>query len=293
MIGDQDDIIARLKGALPARWFPTDSPNLDAWLSGPAFVLAGIYSLIQYAILQTRIKTATDGWLDLIARDFFARRFQRRAAEQDDSYRTRIIAEIFRTRATRPGLISALTDLTGQAPIIFEPARVTDTGAYGGPYFAYGGTSLPMTGITADSTTITTDSTIVTADADATPFAGFGGWGSLDYPDQLLVTAFRSLGDGISLVNGYGGYAGGYGVGSIEYTNVDDIEGPITDAEIYDTIARTVAAGVTAWTRILSGIAPIPVIPVPALPSSLDELGLPGGGELGIPGGVDTLGVPS
>lgn len=252
MTGDQADVLSRLKTVLPARWFGTNTPILDALLSGPAYVLSGIYGLIQYAILQTLITTATDGWLDLIARDFFGRFFQRRTGELDDPYRARILKEIFRPRATRPAIVEVLTDLTGRAPIVFEPARVADAGEYGGPFFAYGGSALPMTGITADSTTITADSTLVTADAAGTPFAGVGGWGSLNYPDQFFVTAFRVPATGVPNVNGYSGHSSGYGLGAGEYIDLAQIQGPITDAEIYRTIARTVAAGVTAWTQITS-----------------------------------------
>lgn len=252
MIGNQPDILARLKAAMPP-WFGNGATTiLDAALTGPANALAFIYGLIQYAQLQTRIKTATDTWLDLIARDFFARKFQRRSGELDVPYRTRIVKEIFRPRATRPAVIGALTDLTGKAPIIFEPTRVADTGEWGGPFFAYGGTSYPFTGTTVDSTLITVDSTTITADAGPTPFAGIGGWGSLNYPYQFLVTAYRPPGAGIPSVDGYGGYLGGYGIGAIEYISLTQIAGPVTDAEIYSTIAVTTAAGVTAWTKITS-----------------------------------------
>ncbi len=325
MIGDKSDVLARLKALLPG-WYGTNTPILDAAMSAPAAVFSEIYDLIVYATKQTRIKTAADQWLDLIARDFFARRFQRFKAETDEHYRTRIVAEIFRPRATRPAIISTLTDLTGRAPIIFEPARIADTGALGmlnigseSVSFGPGGTMVfpianPITdpvyawpasfalgspnalstiGVTIDSTLITIDetdigidatafttltlsagSTTLTADSDLItadnsgavvgvpdPFAGIGAWGSLNYPDQFFVTAFRPLGGGVPSVAGlaaatYPGTStpmpGGYGAGVIEYASLSIIQGNVTDADIYSAIDRCVAAGVTAWTQIKS-----------------------------------------
>lgn len=261
MTGDQDDRLTRLRSWLP-NWFGSgNTPLLDAALSGPANVLAWVYGLVQYAILQTRITTATGGWLDLTARDFFGRLFQRRGGEPDTPYRARIIKEMFRSRVTRPALVSALTDLTGRAPVIFEPARIADTGVLGGmtpPWFALGGAALPGTGVTVDSTTITMDSTLVTLDAGPTSFVGVGGLGSLNYPNQFFVTAFRPPGAGVPSVAGLGiigganNMPGGLGNGAIELANLADVHGPITDLEIYTTIDRTIAAGVTAWTNIQS-----------------------------------------
>jgi hypothetical protein len=51
---------------------------------------------------------------------------------------------------------------------------------------------------------------------------------------------------------------GGYGVGSLEYASLININGPVTDVEIYATIARNIAAGITAWTKItaFNGLTP-------------------------------------
>jgi hypothetical protein len=281
MIGDQADLLRRLKSVIPP-WFGTNTPVLDALMSGPSNAFSGIYSLIQYAILQARLKSATDGWLDLIAMDFFARGFQRRNNEPDAAYQARIIAEILRPRVTRAAVSKAVADLTGIAPLIFEPARIADTGALGvlaPPTFALGGTWLPDTGLTVDST-ITVDSTVVTTDAGPTSFAGVGAWGSLNYPAQFFITAYRPPGAGIPKVAAYtsatsptGG--GGYGVGSLEYVNLTNIMGQVTDAEIYATIARTIAAGTTAWTQItaFSGLTPANLIGW--LPVSPDQVDMP------------------
>lgn len=128
--GDQNDILQRLKGALP-RWFGDNTPILDALLQGLAWAGSFVYSLWAYAKLQTRIKTATDGWLDMIAADFFGSSLMRSANQSDASFRARIIINLIRERATRAGVIKVLQDLTGRTPIIFEPQRPLDTGAYG------------------------------------------------------------------------------------------------------------------------------------------------------------------
>lgn len=130
-IGDQADIFGRIKAVLPNRWFGGISPLLDAITQGLANSSAFIYSLYLYAKLQTRILTATDGWLDMVAADFFGAALLRNANQTDASFRARIIINMFRERGTRNAITKVLTDLTGRAPIIFEPQRPKDTGAYG------------------------------------------------------------------------------------------------------------------------------------------------------------------
>lgn len=222
--GDQNDLLARIKATLPS-WYPNSSPILDALLSGFANVAAYIYGLIAYARLQTRIATATDGWLDLIAFDFFGRRMPR-GNRTDSLYRSAILAELFRTRAIRQAYVDVLTGLTGRVPIIFEPARPMDTGAYapgpGGDGKGYG-----------------------------LAYNIAGGYGSLLMPYQVLVTAFRPATAGIPNVIGYGGPAGGYSTPSaFEYGSLSMIQGSVTDAAIYSAVDNVRAAGITAWVAI-------------------------------------------
>lgn len=217
--GDQSDILQRLKATLP-RWFGDSTPILDALLQGLAWSGSFVYSLWAYAKLQTRIKTATDGWLDIIAADFFGSSLQRQANQSDASFRARIIINLIRERATRAGIVKVLQDLTGRTPIIFEPQRPADTGAYSAPNSGYGAA---------------------------------GGYGSLLLPCQAFVTAFRPTGTGIPLVAGYGISTGGYGVASrAELASMDMIQGAVTDADIYAAVDSVKVAGTTAWTRITS-----------------------------------------
>lgn len=216
MTGDQSDFVARLKATLPTNWFADSTPNLDGLLSGLANLWANLFTLLQFARLQTRIATATDGFLDAISADFLGISLPRRTAEPDTPYRTRIQRELLRPRNTRGAIQSVLTDLTGRTPIIFEPSRPADTGAWGGP-LGYG---------------------------------SVGGWGSLALPFQCFVTAFRAQGNGISQVAGWGQNAGGYGQGSITYASLDMIQGAITDSDIDAAIARVMPVSTVAWTCI-------------------------------------------
>jgi hypothetical protein len=230
--GDSDDMDARLRGLLPP-WFPDSAPVLAGVLAAIAAAFAQAYSLLQYVIAQTRIATAYGAFLDLIAWDFFGPRFLRRSQESDDGFRPRILAELLRPRQTRDAIATALFNLTGRYPVIYEPWSPGDNGSYGTGRTGYGGFGL--------------------------------GYGSLQYPFQIFVTALRPLGAGIPMVSGYGGGGGGYGVGADGYVDMAQIDGPVTDAEIYACIAGVIAAGITAWTTIEDA----PSVPV----TTLDESG--------------------
>jgi hypothetical protein len=130
-IGDNTDMWGRLKNLLPVGWFGDNNPIRDALLWGYANALAWGYTLYLYAKDQTRIKSATDGWLDLIGFDFFGNNLVRYANQTDSSYRNRILINIFRERTTRHAMEQVLYDLTGRWPIIIEPARPADVGSYG------------------------------------------------------------------------------------------------------------------------------------------------------------------
>lgn len=220
--GDTNDVINRLQAALPP-WFPdlASSPILAALLTGMADAFATTYNFLSFAALQTRLKTMSGGWLDLFAWDFFAGRFVRRFGETDPSWQPRIQGEITRPRQTRAAIIRMLLDLTGRTPQVFEAFSTGDFGSYGTGTMGY----------------------------------GYGkGYGSLQYPNQVFINAFRTPAQGIPFVSGYGMKGGGYGVGLFGYIDLSLISGPITDAEINADVAATVAAGVTAWLDLLSGV---------------------------------------
>lgn len=217
MTGDQNDAFQRIKAVLP-RWFGSDSPLLDALLQGLASASAFVYSLYVYARLQTRIKSATDGWLDMIAADFFGTALQRSANQSDESFRAKIIVNLFRERGTRNAIVRVLTDLTGRAPTIYEPQRPMDTGAYSAPSSGYGLA---------------------------------GSYGSMLIPYQAFVVAYRQASSGIPNVAGYGISTGGYGVASqADYASILQVIGFISDADIYAAIDSVKPAGTTVWTKI-------------------------------------------
>ena len=224
MIGDQQDMVSRLRDVLPLRWFPDSTPVLDSLLNGLGWAWACLYGLVQYVRVQARISTAQGIWLDIAARDYFGRRLRRANREGDDLFRVQIQRGLIRERGTRGSILSALLDLTGRSPTIFEPANPLDTGGYGGTAGTGGGVA----------------------------YGAAGGWGNLNLPFQCFITAYRPTGNGIASVAGWGGTGGGYGLGSIEYASLSMIEGQITDSDINAAITDVLPVSVIGWTRISS-----------------------------------------
>lgn len=219
--GDKSDIQARLQLALPKQWFLTDGPVIGAILGALATGWAWLYSLYAYIKAQSRVLTASDGWLDVIAADFFGTTLARKANQTDSSFRAAIIVNLFRERATRKAIIQVLTQLTGRAPVIIEPERPADTGAYGAPNSGYGSA---------------------------------GAYGSVLLPYQAFVQAFRPLTSGIPMIAGYGNSPAAYGIASQggEYASLSMIQGAVQDADIYAAVDTVKPVGSTIWTQISS-----------------------------------------
>jgi hypothetical protein len=190
---------------------------LDGILSGLALAASLLYQVISYADLQVRIKTAIDGWLDLIAYDFFGAALVRTSGQSDESLRTRILINLLRERVTRAALVRVLTDVTGRAPIVIEPTRPADCGGYG----AMGG------------------------------YGSAGAYGSLAVPYWCFVQAFRPASSGIPFVAGYGSTPSGYSQPSRgEYASLAMVQGSVTDADIYAAIESVKPAGMTVWVNL-------------------------------------------
>lgn len=220
MTGDQPDVLKRLKAVLPP-WFGSLTPVLDGVLTGFAYTGSFLYSLYAYAKKQTRILTSTEGWLDMVAGDFFGTSLLRAQGQTDASFLARIRANLLREKGTRNAIIRVLYDLTGRTPIVFESERPLDTGAWNN-------SSNLALGLT-------------------------GAYGSLIMPFEALIKAFRPLGSGIPYVNGYGQPAGGYNIASrSEYASLADIQGAITDADIYAAVNSVRPVATTMWTSIQS-----------------------------------------
>lgn len=222
----------RLRGFLPRGWFGalTDPTQiLAAILKGIAACLSFFYSLYTYAALQTRIGTATDGNLDIISNDFFGTTLPRKPGESDTSFRSRILANLTREKATRKGISAAVYALTGHYPVIVEPWRPLDTGAYanGANPFQHG----------------------------VTPGYGYntiGAYGSLALHAQAFITCYRpSAAGNFANIAGYGISMGAYSTASqISYASASQWTGGITDADIYACVAATKAGGTIMWVSI-------------------------------------------
>lgn len=218
MTGDQDDVHARLRQVLPP-WFgrEDDSPVLSALLEGAAWVLSYFYSLFAFAKLQTRIATASGGWLDLASGDFFGQRLRRFGGELDAIYSRRIRLEVLRDRNTRNGIDRAVFDMVGRHPTIFEGFRPADCAAWG----------IPQTfgcGV-------------------------YGAYGSVSAPFQVIITVSPPRGYGIPNRPGWNDVAGGLDATFTLASELDvQASGP-TQPDLLDAIERVRSAGVVYFVR--------------------------------------------
>jgi hypothetical protein len=216
--GDQSDMLARMQALLPRGWFGDSNPILNALLTACANALAWGYTLYLYAQLQTRILWATDGWLDIIAYDFFGDLLKRSTGQSDSSFRNRIIINMFRERGTRKAISKVLYDLTGRYPAIVEPSRPADCGGYG----AMGG------------------------------YGVAGAYGSMLMPYQAFVTAYRPTSQGYPYLSGYSKPAGGYGAASyLAYASASQAI-DVTDDDIIAALNSVKLEGTAIWMRISS-----------------------------------------
>lgn len=221
-VGDQADVTKRLVRATPPGWFPASSPSLSALLQGAASVGSFVYGLVQFAHQQMRIPTATGGWLDLTAYDFFRYALQRAPGQSDSSFRAAILRRLKKPEATRPALVQNLTTLTGLVPQVIEPWRPLDVGTYSPTEVsAYG--------------------------------YGTGSYGSIHLPYQLFARITRPRGGGIPNLQSYGTESGtvglgGYNVGyRLAWASLDMITDRVTDAQIYAEVSDTMSAGTIGW----------------------------------------------
>jgi hypothetical protein len=223
MIGDQSDILQRLQKLVPNGWFQFGlTPVKDAILQGFASCYQFIYGLAQYVRLQTRLATATDGFLDLIAYDFFQNNLLRQAGQSDDSFRASIIAFLFRQRCTRQAIVLVIQQLLGTTPVIIEPDRPPDTGAYD--------------------------------NAKTMGYGLAGVYGSMSMPLGCFVTVYVSqFLAGVPLVAGYDISVGAYDTGSqIEYiAQGQDSISPLTLADIFASLDSVRPVTGQIWVRVL------------------------------------------
>lgn len=226
MTGDQDDLYARLKRLAPP-WFgrEDDSPVLTALLQGAAWALSFAYALFAFAKLQTRIATATGGWLDLASGDFFGEQLRRFGGELDPIYSRRIRLEVLRDRNDRNGVDRAVFDLTGGHPLVFEAFRPADCGGLGDPSFAWGVT---------------------------------GRYGSSQAAFQVLITAAPPRGYGVPDRPGWDDPAAGVEFSFSLASDLDVVANGPTQADVLAALERVRSAGVTYFVRFAD---PVPAGP--------------------------------
>lgn len=119
-VGDLNNFIKRINQNLPP-WFGEDDPLLQAFIKGFATTDEYIYSLLSYVEDQMRIQTSTGENLDLEACDYFGDNVQRTEGMNDNKFRQLILSTLLQPMATVQGMIDAITALTGNVPLIFEP----------------------------------------------------------------------------------------------------------------------------------------------------------------------------
>lgn len=219
-VGDQGDILQRLQNLMPPGWFaPGATPIRDALLAGIANAFAFIFSLFTYLKLQTRIATATDGFLDLISFDFFGGKLPRAGGQADSSFRNQIIAFLFRQRNTREAIILVIQQLLGTTPAIIEPQRAGDAIA------------------------------IDCASTVGIDVAGVVGDGGMPLQCFVTVTLPTSLAIATPMIAGYGIPFGGYGIGQMAYASAPTID-PVQAADIYAALESVRPVTGVIWTRI-------------------------------------------
>lgn len=184
-----------------------------AILSGPAAVLARLYALVAFVRAQMRLSSSVGGWIDLWAYDYFGYWIRRRPTEQDAPFITRIQQNLLAPLVTRAAMVEALTNLTGEAPTIFEPFNAADAACYGSPQAGY----------------------------------GFCQYGSLLMRAQALIIVNQPASSAAGPIPAYGSPQGGYGAGCMYYFPASQFPGVAQIEEVRATINRTKAAGVICW----------------------------------------------
>lgn len=195
------------------------SPLLDALRSGVSGLFAFLYAIFQYLKKQTRLATATDGFLDLWGSDYLGLNVRRETGQSDASYRAVLQANVIRERCTRRAVIKVLTDLTGTAPIVIEPGRPNDTGAWDGPGLGW-------------------------------DVAGYWG-GVTELAFQCFVIAFRPQGSGLNNVAGLDTNLAAWDTPSqLEWIDLSFITDFLTDTDIANALESVRPAATTVWLQI-------------------------------------------
>jgi hypothetical protein len=195
---------------------------LNSSLQGTAWALSTTAAQLAYAALQTRIKTATGEWLDIISNDFYGSGLSRYPNESDTQFRARILSRLFMLGPSRADMSTLLTLITGRVPLIIEPWRVQDCGAWDAPSFGW----------------------------DTVTASGCGHWAE-QLPYQCFIEAYTPVGTGIPYVAGWDQPEAGWDTASQgEWTDAGMVAESVTEETILGAIESCRMAGTRIWTRI-------------------------------------------
>ncbi len=126
--------LSKLIALTPKNWYSDAALAFGGVYYGFILIAALEYGLfgdnINFVQLQTRISTATGGFLDLVSQDFLGSSLPRLPGEPDSSFRTRILAAVLREKATRNGMIAALNAINAPIMTMTEPWFPMDCGGY-------------------------------------------------------------------------------------------------------------------------------------------------------------------
>lgn len=115
----------KLKEALPSSWFSKDdSKFINAILKGFAWCCDLIDNTLAEVKKQTRILTATGGFLELISGDFFGDSVPRHLNESDNTYSSRLVSTILKEKVTPLALSTVVNELMGGAGVT---VKISDT----------------------------------------------------------------------------------------------------------------------------------------------------------------------
>lgn len=217
--GTQEDFAQRLAALLPAGWYPNaivgdgTNPVLDSTLSATGQALSRLWTLLTYVQMQTRISSASEANLDVIAQDFLGSEIVRKVNETDDQFRTRIQQAILAPRITREALSQNIEALTGTKPTIVVPSSANDTGAWDTAQTAW----------------------------------DVGLWGSEDIPRDVFITVTLPPGGGVP--NAMGWDVGAWDSPQTVWTDDSMAVVGITEQDVYDVINRTRPVNVRVWVK--------------------------------------------
>lgn len=215
-VGTVADFVARLRNRFPVGWAgsATKAPIFAALILGMATAHANFYALAQFAGQMIYVQSASGGWLDTWAYDFFGPYLLRNFGESGTSFLSRIKSLLFASTCTRDAVTGIVTKLTGVDPTLVEPWRGPDTFALGVDTFALG-------------------------------VAGEGRLGSTDMPFQafLFIPSVASNVGGMALdVNGMALDVSSSG----NYLN-DNASGLTSQKDVMNAVNLVRPIGVTVW----------------------------------------------